>query len=114
LIARGAREVRVFKNFRELQLPLKILIVLAMIAAFVGFTFLFGLVVMLLWNWLMPDIFGLPRIDYWHAWGLLLLSHILFKSWGGRNWGPRPHRRHGRFGREVNEGEKEPAPSAEA
>ncbi len=40
----------------------------------------FGLVVMLLWNWLMPAIFGLPLIGYWQAWGLVLLSHILFKT----------------------------------
>ncbi|MBU0927592.1 MAG: hypothetical protein KKA67_07570 [Spirochaetes bacterium] len=45
----------------------------------VGFAFLFGWVVMLLWNWLMPEIFGLPRIGYWQGWGLVLLSHILIK-----------------------------------
>lgn len=44
-----------------------------------GFAFLFGWVVMLLWNWLMPEIFGLPRIGYWQGWGLVLLSHILVK-----------------------------------
>jgi hypothetical protein len=44
------------------------------------FAFLFGWIVMLLWNWLMPDIFGLPLISYWQAWGLVLLSHILVKS----------------------------------
>ncbi|MBN2085131.1 MAG: hypothetical protein JW748_07875 [Anaerolineales bacterium] len=41
---------------------------------------LFGLFVMLLWNWLLPEIFGLPRLDYWKAWGLLVLSWILFKG----------------------------------
>ena len=40
-----------------------------------------GWVVMLLWNWLMPDIFGLPSVSYWQAWGLLVLFWILFKSW---------------------------------
>jgi hypothetical protein len=59
------------------------------IAVAAGLTFLYGLFVMLLWNWIMPDIFSLPRIDYWHAWGVVLLSHILFKSWGGRHWRPR-------------------------
>lgn len=43
------------------------------------FAFLFGWVVMLLWNWLMPEIFGLPRIGYWQGWGLVLLAHILVK-----------------------------------
>jgi hypothetical protein len=42
--------------------------------------FLLGLVVMLLWNWLMPVIFGLPTITYWQGWGLVLLAHILFKA----------------------------------
>ena len=93
---------------------LKILIVLGMIVLAVGFTFLFGLIVMLLWNWLMRDIFGLPRIDYWHAWGLVLLSHILFKSWGGRRWGPKRSMGRDRFGRDSSEGEKEPAPTGEA
>lgn len=41
---------------------------------------IFGVLVMKLWNWLMPAIFGLTRITFWQAWGLVLLSHILFKS----------------------------------
>ena len=45
----------------------------------VAVAFLFGFFVMLLWNWLMPDIFGLKTITYWQAWGLVLLAHILFK-----------------------------------
>ncbi len=44
--------------------------------------FVFGWVVMLLWNWLMPSIFGLPIISFWKAWGLLILSHLLFKAGG--------------------------------
>ena len=40
----------------------------------------FGLIVMALWNWIMPIIFGLPTITYWQAWGLVLLAHILFKG----------------------------------
>ncbi|HKJ86096.1 MAG TPA: hypothetical protein VKA06_08465 [Spirochaetia bacterium] len=35
---------------------------------------------MALWNWLMPEIFGLTRITYWQAWGLFLLFSILFKN----------------------------------
>ncbi len=47
---------------------------------------LFGWVLMLLWNWLMPPIFGLTSITYLQAWGLILLSHLLFKG------GPGGHR----------------------
>ena len=46
----------------------------------VGFIALCGWVVMLLWNWLMPDIFSLKQINYWQAWGLLILCTILFKG----------------------------------
>lgn len=33
-----------------------------------------------LWNWLMPEIFGLKAITFWQAWGLVFLSGILFKG----------------------------------
>lgn len=39
-----------------------------------------GLPLMLLWNWLMPVLFGLPTIGFWQAVGLNFLSSILFKS----------------------------------
>ena len=45
-----------------------------------GLLALCGWVVMLLWNWLMPEILGLKTLSYWQAWGLLLLSSILFKG----------------------------------
>jgi len=34
----------------------------------------------LLWNWLMPVIFGLPEITILQAFGLLILSGLLVKS----------------------------------
>ena len=37
---------------------------------------------MLLWNWLMPDLFHLPAISFWQAAGLLLLCKILFGGIG--------------------------------
>ena len=46
---------------------------------------LFSGVVMGLWNWLMPVIFGWRVITFWQALGLLVLSRILF----GRVGGPR-------------------------
>lgn len=41
---------------------------------------LFGGPLMLLWNGLMPTIFGLPEIGFLQACGLQLLATILFKS----------------------------------
>ncbi len=43
-----------------------------------------GLVVMGLWNWLIPAIFtGAHEISYWQAMGILLLSKILFGGFRG-------------------------------
>jgi len=69
---------------------------------FVGLTtacvlgLIFGLIVMWLWNALMPGIFNLPSIGYWQAVGLFILAHLLFKSPGHHNPHPtRPHRHPG-------------------
>jgi len=35
---------------------------------------------MFLWNWLMPEIFGVVKIDLYQAMGINFLTHILFKS----------------------------------
>jgi len=56
----------------------------AVIAAIV-FVLLFGYVIMWLWNWLMPEIFGLVEVSYWQAVGLLALAKILFGSFGGNH-----------------------------
>ena len=42
-----------------------------------------GVVVMLLWNWLLPDIFGFAVINYWQALGLFVLARILLGGFGG-------------------------------
>jgi hypothetical protein len=44
---------------------------------------LFSGVVMSLWNWLMPAVFGLRAITFWQALGLLVFSRILFGRFGG-------------------------------
>ena len=35
---------------------------------------------MWLWNWLMPIIFGLVKINIWQALGINILTSLLFKS----------------------------------
>ena len=42
-----------------------------------------GGTVMLLWNWLVPPVFGLETITFWQALGLFVLSKILF-GFGGK------------------------------
>jgi hypothetical protein len=51
--------------------------------AIVLFVWLFGELVMHLWNWLLPPLFGFRMITFWQTLGILLLSRILFGSWGG-------------------------------
>lgn len=53
---------------------------------------LVGLVVMLLWNALVPQLFHGPSLGYWQAVGLLLLCRLLFG--GLRRGGWRGHWRH--------------------
>jgi hypothetical protein len=45
---------------------------------------LFGFIVMNLWNWLGPAVFGARTITFWQALGILILSKILFGGFGGR------------------------------
>jgi hypothetical protein len=40
-------------------------------------------VVMRLWNWLLPPLFGWRLITFWQALGILALCRILF---GGHGW----------------------------
>jgi hypothetical protein len=58
------------------------------IVAIVLFIALGGELVKLLWNWLLPALFGWRLITFWQALGLLALCRILFGAWGGRG-GPR-------------------------
>jgi hypothetical protein len=46
------------------------------------FAWIGGEVVMLLWNWLAPALFGLRTITFWQALGLLALCRILFGGFG--------------------------------
>ncbi len=43
----------------------------------------FGLVVMGLWNALLPQLLGVKAIGFWQALGVLLLCRILFGGFGG-------------------------------
>ncbi len=71
-------------------------IIIFWLIVFAGFT----PAVQHLWNWLMPEIFGLHMITYWQAFGLLGLSWLLFggprmfpRGGGGGRWRHRMHER---------------------
>jgi hypothetical protein len=51
--------------------------------AMIAFIAVFSFAVMLLWNWLLPSVAGLPEITFLQALGLLALSRILFGGLGG-------------------------------
>jgi len=48
-----------------------------------GLAILFGFVIMWLWNWLMPMIFGLTTLTFWEAVGVFILFKILLGGCGG-------------------------------
>ncbi len=50
--------------------------------AFALFIALGGLIVKLLWNWLLPPLFGWPALTFWQALGMLALCRILFGGFG--------------------------------
>ncbi len=44
--------------------------------------FVFGSIVMLLWNWLIPDLFNGPELSFIQALGILVLARILTGGMG--------------------------------
>ena len=53
------------------------------ILAIIGFIAVGGAFVQLLWNWLLPPLFGWRQITFWQALGIMVLCRILF---GGHGW----------------------------
>jgi len=66
------------------------------IAAITLFVFIGGTITQLLWNWLLPPLFGWKELSFWQALGMLTLCRILFGGISGRggygrrtsNWTP--------------------------
>lgn len=56
-------------------------VVFGIVAAAV-FGLVFGYLVMVLWNWLMPMIFDLATITYWQAFGIVILAKLIFGAIG--------------------------------
>lgn len=56
--------------------------------SFAGVILVLGMIwaipTMLLWDWLMPELFGLKEITLLQAWGINVLSGILFKGSGSK------------------------------
>jgi hypothetical protein len=73
------------KRFKARKLLMIIPIVIAAVL-------LFGLVVMSLWNAILPAVLGVKAISFMQALGILILSKILFAGFG-RGGGGFGHRR---------------------
>ena len=64
--------------------------VLKVIAFVVIAAAVFGFIIMHLWNWLMPGIFGLHTITYWQGLGLLILAQDFVWRISSRRWRTTP------------------------
>lgn len=78
------------KNFKEKMsiedeknMAMKVLKIIGMVILGIGVCILLGFVIMWLWNWLMPMLFGLAQITYWQAVGIFILAKIIFGGIGG-------------------------------
>jgi hypothetical protein len=65
---------------------MKVLLITPLAIAGMAFViFVGGEIVKLLWNWLVPSIFGLRPLTFWEAAGMLALCRILFGGVAGRS-----------------------------
>ena len=71
--------------------PVRIaLMVVGGVVAASAFALFFGWIVMIVWNWVMPDIFGIKQIGYWQGFGLVLLARLLVGNMGPGHHGRGP------------------------
>lgn len=82
-----------FKHKMRKRSPLEIVgMIIFGAIAITGLAILFGYVIMWLWNWLMPEIFGLTTLNYWQAVGLFILFKLLLGGCG-RGRGGKGHKK---------------------
>jgi len=76
------------KNVNKMPIWLKYtLYTILGIAGAILLGLLFGNLIMWLWNWLMPSLFGLRVIGFWEGLGIFLLAKILFGFGGSSHSG---------------------------
>lgn len=56
----------------------KVLIIVSALAMYAFVSVVLSIPVLLLWNWLLPTIFGITKITLGQAWGISLLCGLLF------------------------------------
>ena len=60
---------------------MKAVVTIAVVCAIIA---LLVLVTQMLWNVLLPELFGFPIISFWQASGLVLLGRLLFAASAGK------------------------------
>ena len=71
--------------------------ILAFILLFIAFALVIGYFFMLLWNWLMPELFDLPEVTYWKGVGILVLAKLIFGFGSGGPSKPGKRDRRGKW-----------------
>ena len=96
-------------NKHEAFITAKIIMVIKIIIGILIFVPLFIFGTMYLWNWLVPELFHGPVINFWQTLGLVALCKILFGGFGkghhGRhnNWKQRMKEKMGHMSPEEKE-----------
>ncbi|MGS2738654.1 hypothetical protein [Sinomicrobium sp. M5D2P17] len=70
---------------------MKVLKIIGLVVVKLACIALYVFVVMQLWNWLMPYVFGITALTFWQTLGVLLLCKLLFLGSGWnyrRRYGP--------------------------
>ncbi len=69
-----------------MQTLLNLMTELLLLVVFISiYAILLALPTMLLWNWVVPAVFGLKTITFFQALGLNLLFGVLVRNRAGRN-----------------------------
>lgn len=63
------------KDFGEM-----FLLILEAIFVAVLISFLYGTILMWLWNAVIVIVFAAPALNYWQAYGICIICNLLFKS----------------------------------
>ncbi|NDV14419.1 hypothetical protein GO009_00145 [Muricauda sp. TY007] len=61
----------------------KVVKIVAMVILGILIFLLANYLLMRLWNWLMPELFGVGTVTYWQALGIFVLAKLLFGFGGG-------------------------------
>jgi hypothetical protein len=81
IIEKGQEKMNTYANQQEEQQQAENIKNAAAVGAMIG-VFVKPAILMLLWNWLMPGLFGLATIGYLKAFALWMISRILFDKHG--------------------------------